>query len=161
MTIPHQEFLAQEHIEGICSRAQFDADTCPADSVYGSAVAYTPLLDDPLRGNVYLRCNPGHAIPDLVASLHSGAVRIVLEGRIGPGRKGGIEAFFSELPDQPLTRFVMTLYGGRRGLLQNSADICATPPVASVKALAQNNIGAVFRTKLRGRCGKRETKRFP
>jgi hypothetical protein len=152
VTVPQQEFLAQEHIEGICGKAQFNADNCPADSIYGSAVAYTPLLDDPLRGNVYLRANPEHAIPDLVASLNSGAVRIILEGRIGPGRKGGIEAFFSELPDQPLSRFVMTLYGGKRGLLQNSADICATPPVASVRALAQNNIGAVFKTKLRGRC---------
>jgi hypothetical protein len=155
VTIPHQEFLAQEHIEGICSKAQFNADSCPADSVYGSAVAYTPLLDEPLRGNVYLRSNPEHAIPDLVASLYSGAVKIVLEGRIGPGKKGGIEAFFANLPDQPLSRFVMTLYGGKRGLLQNSADICAVPPVASVKALAQNNIGAVFTTKLRGKCRRR------
>jgi hypothetical protein len=153
VTIPHQEFLAQEHIEGICTKAQFEADRCPADSIYGSAAAYTPLLDEPLRGYVYLRTNPEHSIPDLVASLHSGAVRIILEGRIGPGRKGGIEAFFSDLPDQPLTNFVMTLYGGKRGLLQNSADICARPPVASVRALAQNNIGAVFRTKLRGKCG--------
>jgi hypothetical protein len=163
VTIPHQEFLAQEHISGICTKVQFNTGKCPADSIYGSAVAYTPLLDEPLRGNVYLRTNPKHAIPDLVASLYSGAVNIVLEGRIGPGKKGGIEAFFSELPDQPLERFVMTLEGGKHGLLQNSADICAVPPVASVKALAQNNIGATFSTKLRGQCGgkggKKRTKR--
>jgi hypothetical protein len=46
----------------------------------------------------------------------------------------------------------MTFYGGKRGLLVNSADICETPPVSNVKAIAQNNIGAVFTTKLRGQC---------
>ena len=74
------------------------------------------------KGNVYLRTNPKHALPDLVASLYSGAVNIVLEGKIGPGKKGGIEAFFSDLPDQPLDKFVMTLDGGKHGLLQNSAE---------------------------------------
>jgi hypothetical protein len=151
VVIPRQEFLAQEHIRGICTRVQFAAGQCPANSIYGSAVAYTPLLDEPLRGNVYLRSSSG-ALPDLVADLHSGTVRIVLQGKIGPGKHGGIRAFFTELPDEPVTRFVMTLYGGKRGLLVNSANICTSPPVSNVKAIAQNNIGAVFTTKLRGQC---------
>jgi len=152
--IPRQQFLAQEHIRGICTKVQFAAERCPKDSVYGSAVASTPLLDDPLRGNVYLRSSSA-ALPDLVADLHSGSIRIVLEGHIGPGKKGGIRAFFSDLPDEPVERFTMTLFGGKRGLLVNSADICQTPPVANVKAIAQNNIGAVFTSRLRGQCGKK------
>ncbi len=151
VVIPHQEFLAQNHIRGICTRARFDSQQCPADSVYGRAVAYTPLFDNPLTGKVYLRSAPGRKLPDLVADLYSGAVRIVLEGRIGPSH-GGIQAFFANLPDEPLDRFTMTLAGGRRGLLVNSADICAVPPQVSVKALAQNNIGALFTTALRGQC---------
>jgi hypothetical protein len=153
VVIPRQEFLAQEHIRQICTRPRFAAETCPPESVYGSAVAYTPLLDEPLRGNVYLRSS-SNALPDLVADLHSGTVRIVLEGKIGPGKHGGIRAFFTNLPDEPISRFVMTLYGGKRGLLINSANICEVPPVSNVKAIAQNNIGAVFTTKLRGNCGK-------
>jgi len=111
-----------------------------------------------LRGKVYLRSSHS-ALPDLVADLHSGPIRIILEGHIGPGKKGGIRTFFSDLPDQPLSRFVMTLYGGKRGLLVNSADICARPPVSNVKALAQNNMGAVFTTKLRGQCRKKKGKK--
>jgi hypothetical protein len=153
VVIPRQEFLAQEHIRGICTKPKFAAEQCPDDSIYGKAVAYTSLLEEPLRGNVYLRSS-NTAIPDLVADLHSGDVRIVLEGRIGPGKHGGIRAFFSNLPDEPVSKFVMTLYGGKRGLLQNSADICESPPVSNVKAIGQNNIGAVFTTKLRGQCGK-------
>jgi hypothetical protein len=53
----------------------------------------------------------------------------------------------------------MTLYGGKRGLLTNSADICAAPPAVSVKALAQNDIGSVFTSVLRGRCGNHNHKR--
>jgi len=152
--IPRQEFLAQEHIRSICTKPAFAREQCPKESVYGSAVAYTPLLDEPLKGNVYLRSSQG-ALPDLVADLHSGSIRIVLEGHIGPGGKnGGIKAFFSDLPDEPVERFVMTLYGGKRGLLVNSADICQAPPVSNVKAIAQNNVGAVFTSKLRGQCGK-------
>jgi hypothetical protein len=153
VNMPHSEFLAQNHIRAICTRAQFAADRCPADSVYGAAVAYTPLLDQPLRGSVYLRSS-SNRLPDLVASLHSGAIHIVLEGQIGPSKNGGIRASFSELPDEPLDRFVMRLNGGRRGLLVNSTNVCATPPTASVKALAQNNIGALFTTTLRGQCDK-------
>lgn len=155
VSMPHSEFLAQNHIRQICTRTQFAAQNCPAESVYGSAVAYTPLFDEPLRGNVYLRSS-SHRLPDLVASLYSGAVHIVLEGKIGPTKHGGIRALFSNLPDEPLDRFVMTLNGGKRGLLVNSANICVEPPLATVKALGQTNLGATFTTKLRGQCGKKK-----
>ncbi len=80
-------------------------------------------------------------------------MRIVLEGEIGPGKKGGIKTFFDNLPDEPVDRFTMTLYGGKRGLLVNSADICAMPPVSDVEAQGQTNLGYIFTTKLRGQCG--------
>jgi hypothetical protein len=149
--MPRSEFFAQNHVRTICTRRLFDAGNCPAGSVYGHAVAYTPLFDDPLRGDVYLRSSSGK-LPDLVADLRSGAIRIIIEGKIGPSGSGGIRAFFDNLPDEPLDRFTMTLNGGRRGLLQNSANICKVPPLAAVKALGQNNRGAIFTSVLRGQC---------
>jgi hypothetical protein len=99
-------------------------------------------------------------LPDLVASIRSGAIRIVLEGKIGPTKQGGISAFFRGLPDQPVDRFVMVLNGGRRGLLQNSSDICKAPPEATVQALGQTNLGRRFTTTLRGQCkGRKKAKR--
>ena len=150
VTMPHSEFLAQEHIKEICTRPQFAAEKCPPGSVYGHAVAYTPLFDEPLRGDVYLRSSSRH-LPDLVALLKSGAIRIALEGKIGPAKQG-IRALFDNLPDAPISRFVMTLNGGKGGLLVNSANICTSPPSATVRALAQNNIAAAFTTTLRGHC---------
>ncbi|HXR31394.1 MAG TPA: hypothetical protein VN752_09675, partial [Solirubrobacterales bacterium] len=149
--MPHALFLAQNHIRSVCSREQFATASCPPGSVYGRAAAHTPLFDEPLRGAVYLRSSES-TLPDLVADLRSGAVRIVVEGRIGPGRHGGIRTFFDNLPDAPIERFTMVLDGGRRGLLQNSSNICANPPLATVSALAQNNIGARFSSVLRGTC---------
>jgi hypothetical protein len=149
--MPHQLFLAQNHIRGICTRLQFAAEACPADSVYGTAVAYTPLLDFPLRGKIYLRSSD-NKLPDLVASLRSGSIRIDLSGRIGPSGNGGIQAFFDAVPDAPINRFTMLLRGGRQGLLTNSVDVCLRPPLASVRALGQNNVGAIFSTPLRGHC---------
>jgi hypothetical protein len=152
VTMPHSLFLAQNHIRTICTRVQFAQERCPAGSIYGKAVAHTPLFDQPLRGNVYLRSS-SHRLPDLVASIRSGAVRITVDGKIVPA-KHGIRVQFEDLPDAPIDRFVMTLRGGRHGLLVNSSNICATPPTATVKALGQTNLGAVFTTTLRGQCGK-------
>jgi hypothetical protein len=153
--LPHQLFLAQNHIRGVCTRVQFTAGACPANSVYGTASAVTPLLDEPLRGNVYLRSS-SNKLPDLVAQLRSGTIEFDLEGRIGPTKHGGIQAFFDNLPDAPIERFVMKLNGGKRGLLTNSVDVCAVPPFAEVRAVAQNNRGAVFRSLLLSRtCQKR------
>lgn len=157
--MPHQLFLAQNHIRKVCTRVQFAEDACPKRSIYGKAAAFTPLLDEPLRGNVYLRSS-NHKLPDLVTQLHSGAIEIDLEGRIGPSKKGGIQAFFDNLPDAPIERFVMKLGGGKHGLLTNSVNICLSPPAAEIKSVAQNNRGAIFRALLHSRsCGKSHKKK--
>jgi hypothetical protein len=157
VTMPRSEFLAQEHIREVCTAPQFAAGRCPADSAYGRAVAHTPLFDEPLRGNVYLRSSR-HRLPDLIADLHSGAIRIVVEGKIGPS-KGGMRLEFENLPDAPLTRFVLTMFGGSRGLLVNSTDICVSNPRATVSALGQNDVGAKFTSRLRNRCAGKERHR--
>ena len=153
VTMPHTEFLAQDHIREICTRAHFDAQSCPADSAYGKAVAYTPLLDEPLRGPVYLRSSD-NPLPDLVADLHSGAIRVVLEGRIDSVGSGQLRASFDSLPDAPLDRFVLTMAGGKRGLLVNSANLCTATSPALARMVGQNNKGYALSAPLRANCSK-------
>ena len=50
---------------------------------------------------------------------------------------------------------MMTLDGGKRGLLVNSADICAAPAYALARMVGQNNRGAVLRPEVRASCPKR------
>jgi hypothetical protein len=136
VTLPHSEFLEQSHIAAACTRVQFAAADCPAASVYGTAVAQTPLLDKPLRGPVYLRSGK-HELPDLVAALH-GQIDITLSGRIDSVRGGRMRATFDVVPDAPLSRFVLSMKGGSKGLLVNSRDLCGAPARAAIQTEAHN-----------------------
>jgi hypothetical protein len=159
VTLPRSQFLAQNHIRGVCTPRQFAAEKCPADAVYGRAVGYSPLFDEALEGPIYMRSNarPG-ALPDLVADLRAGSIRIVLEGHVGPS-EGGIRTVFDSLPDAPIYKFVFTLYGGRRGLLQNSTNLCARPGVATGRLIGQNNKGRALRLPLQTACPRDAKKR--
>jgi hypothetical protein len=141
VALPPSEFLAQEHIQGICTRPQFQAGRCPPGSVYGHARAITPLLDEPLEGPVYLRASAGK-LPDLVADLSGRGVRIEVVGRIDSAG-GGMRATYDVLPDAPVSKFTLTLLGGRRGLLVNSEDACTAAP-AKARLVGQNNRGLVL-----------------
>jgi hypothetical protein len=136
VTLPHSEFLDQGHIKTICTRPQFAANQCPAGSVYGHAKAITPLLDQPLEGPVYLRSNPEHELPDLVADLR-GQIHVVLAGRIDSPH-GGIRNTFEVVPDAPVSKFTLTMQGGKKGLLQNSTNLCNSPNRAKVLFDGQN-----------------------
>ncbi len=68
VTLPKGELLDNSHIDTICTRVNFAADTCPAGSRIGTVTATTPLLDQPLSGGVYLRAS-SHRLPDMVLDL--------------------------------------------------------------------------------------------
>jgi hypothetical protein len=136
VTLPPSLFLEQGHIDTICSRPQSAASKCPAGSIYGRARALTPLLDEPLEGPVYLRASE-NKLPDLVAELHGRGIRIDVLGRID-SRNGGMRATYDVLPDAPVSKFVLTLRGGRRGLLANSDNACKSF-AAKVRMLGHNN----------------------
>lgn len=149
VALPHSEFLAQEHIGTICTRVQFAADKCPKRSVYGKAKAWTPLLDKPLSGPVYLRSS-NHPLPDLVLDL-KGQIEIAVVGRID-SKNGGIRNSFEAVPDAPVSKVVVHLAGGKKGLLVNSQDICRAKHKATVKMQAQNGRAASLRPPLRAKC---------
>jgi hypothetical protein len=62
-------------------------------------------------------------LPDLVADLR-GQVNIQLHGVIQPVKGGGIKTVFNELPDQPVSKFILRMEGGNKGLLVNSRNLC-------------------------------------
>jgi hypothetical protein len=136
VTMPSSELLDNGHIETICTRVLFAQDNCPADAVYGHATATTPLLDHPLEGSVYLRSSD-HKLPDLVADLE-GQIDIEISGRIDSVKGGRLRASFESIPDAPVTKFALDLKGGRKGLLQNSEDLCKSRPKASVRMVGQS-----------------------
>jgi hypothetical protein len=160
VTLPHSEFLEQNHIKTVCTRVQFAAKQCPAASVYGHAEAISPLLDQPLTGPVYLRSS-SHQLPDLVAALHGPAsqpIEIDLDGRIDSVH-GGIRTTFEGIPDAAVTKFTLTLPKGKKSLLANSTDICKGVHKASAQLKAQNGSVLHLEPKLEPVCkGKKKAK---
>jgi hypothetical protein len=142
VTLPHSQFLDQGHIRTICTRVQLAAHDCPQRAVYGYARAKTPLLDDELAGPVYL-VSSDHELPDLLADLR-GQVNVQLHGVISAA-KARIKNVFYPLPDVPVSKFVLTMKGGKKGLLVNSRDLCARPSFSFMNFKAQN--GKKLRTK--------------
>jgi hypothetical protein len=139
VTLPHSAFLDQSHIRTVCTRVQFAAKQCPADSVYGRASAITPLLDQPLAGPVYLRSS-SNLLPDLVAVLRgpeSQPIEVVLDGRVD-SKHGGIRTTFEAVPDAPVSKFTLEMQGGRKGLIVNSRDLCKAPSYATARFGAHN-----------------------
>jgi hypothetical protein len=168
VTLPRSLFLDQSNISKVCTRPQYEANACPANSRYGFARAVTPLLDEPLQGPVFLRSSDNE-LPDLVASLR-GQVDIDLVGRID-AVKGRIRNTFDVVPDVPVSKFVLTMRGGKKGLLTNSRDLCTKPkarkaakgkagkrpkaPRAVARIQAHNGKKANQRPKVRTACGKK------
>lgn len=160
VSLPHSEFLAQEHIGTVCTRVQYAAGNgggaeCPARSIYGRAKAFTPLLDYPLEGPVYLRANGGEReLPDLVASL-GGQIQVDVVGFVGADKRtGGLRTVFAGIPDAPVSKFVLEMRGGKKGLLVNSRNICATVSRATALFDGQNGKVADLRPALKPKCGK-------
>jgi hypothetical protein len=156
VTMPKSEFLEQRHIKTICTRVQFKAgsslgDRCPAASIYGRASAVSPILSEPLTGPVYLRSSE-HNLPDIVVALHNSQVDIVLHGRIDSVH-GRLRTTFEATPDAPISRFTLRMFGGKKGLLVNSTDLCRRTHRALVAFTGQNGKVSRYRQALGVKCG--------
>jgi hypothetical protein len=113
---------------------------CPKGSIVGRARAVSPLLNDPLVGNVYFVKNvridkkTGNTIrtlPMIVAALR-GEVAVNLRGNSNvKGRK--LVNTFANVPDAPVTRFNLNIKGGKNGILavtrtrRAQINLCAKP----------------------------------
>jgi hypothetical protein len=157
--LPKSQFIDNSHINNPCTRVQFNANDCPAGSILGKATAYTPLLDKPLSGPVYFRSNGGdRELPDLVADL-KGQIHVTLVGFIDTAKSGGVRTRFADVPDAPVSKFVLKLSGGKKGLIENSRDLCSFTPKAKVQMTGQNGKTANSSLKLGTSCGKKKPKK--
>jgi hypothetical protein len=149
--LPATELLDGSRISGVCPGPAFTADRCPKNSIYGHAALRTPLLDRPLHGPVYLRASR-HRLPDVVAVL-DGAIRLEVVGRVDAVHKR-LRVTFNGLPDAPVTRFALTLGGGRRGLLVNTIDLCRSHSRMDAWVDAHNGRHRVLHSAVKTACGR-------
>lgn len=155
VSLPRSVFLAQEHLGNICTRVQFAADACPSRSIYGKVSVITPLLDEPLSGSVYLRSSD-NPLPDLVTDLRGPAgrpLRLEAAGKIDTVNRR-MRTTFSLVPDVPFTKLTLQMRGGKKSLLVNSRDICASTYRATVAYGAHNGLTAKAAPVLKAKCPK-------
>lgn len=115
-----------------CEQADFQAGTCPAASIVGSARAASPLQAQPLSGSVVLLApGPAGGLPSLGLDLR-GALALKLTGKISldsssPGKIRN-QVTFDGLPDIPISDFTLTFAGGEGGLNLAARNPCKPPP---------------------------------
>jgi hypothetical protein len=150
--LPHSEFLDQGNIKTVCTQPRLAADTCPKKSIYGFAKAWSPLLGKPLEGPVYLGVGFGNKLPDLVADLN-GQIRVLVHGKVDTDGQEGLRNTFEAIPDAPISRFVLQLKGGpKKGLLENSENICRHTQVAGARFAGQNGAIAKYLVPIGNSC---------
>jgi hypothetical protein len=153
VALPRSEFIDQGHFRTICTRVQFAAHACPAGAIYGHVRATSPLVDYAVEGPVYLRSS-SNQLPDLVISLHgppSQPIEVEATGRVD-SVNGGIRTSFEAVPDLPVSKLVLEMEGGKKGLFENSTDICAKTFKAQAQFEGQNGKVSDFAPALVPRC---------
>jgi len=158
VNLPHSLFLEQSHIRTNCTRVQWaegngNGSACPKGSIYGHARAFSPLLDEPLEGPVYLRSS-SHKLPDLVAAL-DGQIDVELDAKIDSGKNDGLRTTFEFVPDAPVSKFILEMKGGGRGLLVNSEPLCTKKAkrAAIARFVGQNGKVESFKPRVAASCG--------
>ena len=157
--LPSGEFIDNAHINNPCTRVQFNAGACPASSILGHVKAISPLLSQPLEGPVYFRSNGGEReLPDLVADLH-GQIHITLVGFIDSVKTGPessrVRTRFLSVPDAPVSKFQISFFGGKKGLIENSVDLCRHRARAKFEFRGQNGKKQSSNPFIETKCGKK------
>jgi hypothetical protein len=166
--LPRGMLIDNAHINSPCTRVQFNSsavpgEACPPKSVLGTAKVWTPLLAESEEGKVYFRSNGGEReLPDLVVALR-GKIPVQLVGFIDSvGRKGAevrrVRTRFQSVPDAPVSRFELKLYGGKRGLLENSHNLCTSKDLAKFQLTGQNGKTHDTEPVVTNDCGKKGKK---
>ena len=112
-------------LQHACKAAVFEADpaACPTDSLVGRGIVDTPVFKAPLVGPAYMVSHGGGAFPDLEIVLQGEGVTLELVGVTAID--GGITSdAFRALPDNPITRFELTLPEQPYSALAANANLC-------------------------------------
>jgi len=108
-----------------CGGTALANDMCPANTKVGTATAQTPVLSQPLSGNIYSAAN-GLGLAGFTIFLH-GQVALRLDGSVNPNNNT-VTSTFDNIPDVPISRFQVNFAAGPDGALLAAQDLCQIGP---------------------------------
>jgi hypothetical protein len=128
-------------LRNACPEAQFDANPagCPAGSVVGTAITYTPTVSSPLSGPAILVSHGGAAFPDLEIVLQGEGATVILDGATDI-KKGVTTSTFASVPDVPISGFELTLPEGPYSLLGPYGTLCTSKLIMPTTITGQNGL---------------------
>jgi hypothetical protein len=150
VTLPKAFAIDQRHLGNICSIGELTRNHCAGRQAIGKAFTKTPLLDAPLSGPVYAVSGFGK-LPHVVFIL-GGQVTLLPEAE-SVTVSGKLKSTVATIPDAPIGHFRLTMFGGKRGYLINTRDLCGSPPSVKVAFKGQNGKGLTQQLKTQVSCG--------
>ena len=134
---------------------------CPKSSIVGSAKAVTPLLNKPLAGPVYFVKNvridkkTGRRIRTLPTLLLALRGEVALNVRATSSvEHNKLVSTFKTVPDAPVTRFDLSLKGGKHGILVVNGNACKRNKTATITLNAHNGKRQTINTAIGAPCRK-------
>jgi hypothetical protein len=157
VTLPKAFAIDQRHLGNICSKAQLAAERCAGRQAIGTVTTTTPLLDQPLSGPAYAVSGFGK-LPHVVFILN-GQVLIMPEAESSSVKGGHVKTTVPVVPDAPIGHFRLTLFGGRKGYIVNTRNLCAAPAGTTVSYTGQNGKTTSERVMTKSACSGSSEKR--
>ncbi len=145
---------------------------CPKGSIVGRARAVSPLLNQPLTGNVYfvknIRTDPTtgnqiRTLPMIIVALR-GEIAVNLRGESSTTKGGKLVNTFANVPDAPISQFNLNIQGGNTGILavtrtrRAKINLCTRRHTAETDMDAQNGRRHDFDVQMKTPCTKKQTK---
>jgi hypothetical protein len=89
-----------------------------------------------------------------------GQIDIALWGKVDSGKKHGIRNTFEAVPDAPVRTFILEMFGGKKGLLVNSENLCSprAKTHAIVRFVGHNGKVDAFKPVVQNQCKKKHGK---
>jgi hypothetical protein len=131
-------------LQQACKETVFEANpaACPTNSLVGQGMVDTPVFKAPLVGPAYMVSHGGGAFPDLEIVLQGEGVTLELVGVTAID--GGITSdAFRALPDNPITRFELTLPEQPYSVVAANANLCKANMAMPTELTGQD--GAVLK----------------
>jgi hypothetical protein len=157
VTLPSAFEIDQRHLGNICSEKELAERECAGRTPIGKATTTTPLLDQPLSGPVYAVSGSG-GLPRL-AFILNGQVDLVPRAETSTVKGGRLQTIAPVVPDAPIGHFRLDIFGGRKGYLVNTRDLCQNTPVVRVGFTGQNGKAETQEVKVKTACSKAKKKR--